>query len=538
MNPANSARAHKRGKLAKGKLACWNDAYLFEFLQAGERELPILPGNEEMPALRPVPFDEVIHRFLRYSVFQISNAMLQPPTFPTMNGQRFHATPAPRILLLEDEVMVRKVLRTFLKSRGMVVFDVSRVEDALRIVATENLDVCILDYQLEEGTAFDFLRNVPVEMLLPAIILSGHGTIGLAVEAVKLGVEHFLTKPVDLESLLKLLDLIFERQTRDRAFSINKLRTSNDEVNPFVGTSRAMNSVKQLAQAVVDSLAPILILGETGTGKSVLARWLHAHGPRASAPFVDLNCAGLTQELAEADLFGHQKGAFTGASTEKKGLLEIAHGGDVFLDEIGDLDIRVQPKLLKVLEERTFRRVGDVRNRQADVRIMAATHRDLIAMSEDGHFRQDLLFRINTVTFKLPPLRERKEDLAPLAEQILHVLCRRTGRSTPIFSDRARATLESHSWPGNMRELRNSIERALLFCHGDTVDSVEVPTHNSPTVQNTDATSEVLRLVDAERQMIERALSVYEGRVDQAAQALDIPRSSLYAKIRRFGLKK
>lgn len=434
--------------------------------------------------------------------------------------------------------MVRKVLRTFLKGRGMVVFEGTTVEEALRIVHTENVDVCILDYELSDGTAFDFLTKRPAEAALPAILLSGHGTISLAVEAVKLGAEHFLTKPVDLESLQKLLEIILERQARDRQLSATRLRADSEELDPFVGTSRAIAAVKQLADAVVDSLAPVLILGETGTGKSVLARWLHEYGPRSSEPFVDLNCAGLSKELAEADLFGHQKGAFTGANSEKKGLLEVAHGGDVFLDEIGDLDLAVQPKLLKVLEDKTYRRVGDVKNRLADVRIIAATHRDLLEMSQQGAFRHDLLFRINTVTFRLPPLRDRAEDLIPLAEQVLFSLCRKNRRNPPTLSPRAERNLLQHDWPGNMRELRNSLERALLFSKGDVMESLPIAGDTGYAQPASGHSPAIPSLVDAERQLIEDALRVYDWRVDQAAQALDIPRSSLYAKIKKYGLRK
>jgi transcriptional regulator with PAS, ATPase and Fis domain len=245
--------------------------------------------------------------------------------------------------------------------------------------------------------------------------------------------------------------------------------------------------------------------------------------------------------LAEADLLGHEKGAFTGATSARKGLLEVAHKGDIFLDEIGDLDLSVQPKLLKVLEEKTYRRVGDVRSRASDVRVIAATHRDLSKMSEEGSFRSDLFFRINTVTFYLPAMRERKEDILPLADRVLDALCRGGGRVKPQLSASAISTLENHHWPGNLRELRNALERALLFTSGDTIENVAVSTERtSPSSSSalSSADQPLTSLRAAERRMIEHALSLHEGRVDRAAEALQIPRSSLYFKIKKFGLSR
>lgn len=447
--------------------------------------------------------------------------------------------PPPRLLLVDDDPTVRRVLRDYLTRSGMEVKESSTVAEALSLARTESFDLGILDYHLPDGTALDFLRSRSVESPFPSIVFTGQGTIDLAVRAMKLGAEHFLTKPVKARELHEVIVATLKRLSEKGVNSEIRLRTQPRALDPFVGESPQILEVKELAEAIKSSGAPVLILGETGTGKSVLARWLHENGPRATGPFVDLNCAGLSKELAEADLFGHERGAFTGATTAKKGLLEVANGGDIFLDEIGDLDISVQPKLLKVLEEKTYRRVGDVRNRASDVRIIAATHRDLWQMSNEGSFRSDLLFRINTVTFDLPALRERSADLLLLTDRILDSLCRRSGRSKPQLSQAAVATIRQHTWPGNLRELRNALERALLFARGDTIEQITVSTdRSSPSASPgiVPSAGPLSSLLDAERRMIEQALDLHDGRVDKAALALQIPRSSLYVKIKKFGL--
>lgn len=446
-----------------------------------------------------------------------------------------------RLLLVDDDPSLRKVLGEYLTNSGMTVREAGTVAEALKLAQETEFDLGILDYDLPDGNALDFLRSRSVESPLPSIVFTGHGTIDLAVRAMRLGAEHFLTKPVRPQELRDLIATILKRLADNRANSQVRIKTQGKSLDPFVGTSPHVAQVRELAHAVKSSGAPILILGETGTGKSVLARWLHAHGPRADGPFVDLNCAGLSKELAEADLFGHEKGAFTGASSARKGLLEVAHKGDIFLDEIGDLDLSVQPKLLKVLEEKTYRRVGDVRSRASDVRIIAATHRDLARMSQEGSFRSDLLFRINTVTFHLPAMRERREDILPLADRVLDGLCRTSGREKPRLSESAVETLENHSWPGNLRELRNALERALLFTSGDTIETVAVSTERTSPSGNpfsSPADEPVTSLRAAERRMIEHALNLHDGRVDRAAEALQIPRSSLYVKIKKFGLSR
>ena len=442
--------------------------------------------------------------------------------------------PGARLLVLEDDDLVRRTMCNFLKRWGFEPVEASNVAEAVALAQEADIHLAVVDYSLPDGSAFDFLKATQGANLR-SIILTGHGTIDLAVQAMKLGAEHFLTKPVDFPSLRTLIHRVLKRQQADRRLDAQKTANARSRLNPFLGRSGAIAQARMMAEAVAGSDAPVLILGETGTGKGVLAKWLHEHSPRQNEPFVDLNCAGLSRELAESDLFGHQKGAFTGAAVQKKGLLEVAHRGALFMDEIGDLDAAVQPKLLKVLEEKLFRRVGDIKSRPVDVRLIAATHRDLEAMAASGEFRQDLLYRINTVTFHLPALRDRKEDIPLLADTILAEVCSSSGRSRATLSDGAVERLLGHSWPGNLREMRNVLERALLFNGREELVMAE---HILITNRQEAASPRLLSFDEAEKELIVRALSQVGDKVDEAAKLLDVPRSSLYKKIKRYGIRR
>jgi transcriptional regulator with PAS, ATPase and Fis domain len=279
----------------------------------------------------------------------------------------------------------------------------------------------------------------------------------------------------------------------------------------------------------------VLILGETGSGKGVLARWLHAASPRAAEPFVDLNCAGLARDFLETELFGHERGAFTGAVALKRGLLEVAHGGTVFLDEIGELHAEVQPKMLKVLEEKRFRRLGSVRDQTVDVRLLAATHRDLAAMADLGSFRNDLYFRINTLPLRVPPLRERSEDIPILARHLVERLGRDLGQEC-CLTTATMQELTRYPWPGNIRELRNVLERAILLADGKYLAPGDLR-FEARRRSAAPAGGPAMTLADVERRQIEHVLSEESGRVESAAKRLGISRSTLYNKIQKFGLQ-
>jgi DNA-binding NtrC family response regulator len=359
--------------------------------------------------------------------------------------------------------------------------------------------------------------------------------VDLAVRAIKEGAEQFLTKPVQLEALAVILERLIENQRNRQQQLARRTRLARELRDPFLGTSAAMRALSVEARKVAPSDSPVLIQGETGSGKGVLARWLHENGPRAEEAFVDLNCAGLSREFLETELFGHEKGAFTGAVASKPGLLEVAHRGTIFLDEIGDVDAQVQPKLLKVLEEKQFRRLGDVRDRRVDIRLVTATHQNLGELVREKRFRQDLYFRISTIPLVVPSLRERREDVPALAEQILEALAARWGHARITLEPDAAAALSAHSWPGNIRELRNVLERAVLLSGRAALGVRDL---RFEAAEATAAPYELDRtLIEVEREHIERVLRAEGGRVEAAAKRLGIPRSSLYQKIKRFGIE-
>jgi len=436
----------------------------------------------------------------------------------------------PGILLVEDHENVRLAIRDYLGARGCTVTECDSWRAAEAILARGGIDAAVIDYLLPDGNAIERMPRLRAAAPdVPLVILTGHGSIDLAVRAMKEGAEYFLTKPVDLGAVWLVLQRALEGARARRNDSANKAARIRERIDPFLGTSRAIRELEERARLVAASESPVLIQGETGTGKGVLARWLHEHGPRGGEPFVDLNCAGLSKEFLESELFGHEKGAFTGALSAKPGLLETANRGTVFLDEIGDVDPAVQPRLLKVLEEKQFRRMGDVRTRTVDIRLIAATHHDLQALVAERRFREDLYFRISTIPLRMPPLRERAEDIPALASSLLRGLHAEVTLAAPVV-----AALKKHPWPGNVRELRNVLERAVLLAQGRAI-SVEHLLFDE-TRQGREPDMSGLTLEEIERLHVERALAAERGRVERAATRLGIARSSLYHRIRKFGI--
>jgi DNA-binding NtrC family response regulator len=439
-----------------------------------------------------------------------------------------------KILVVDDEAGVRFGIRDFLETSGYEVAEAENCQAAVEIFQAARPDAAIIDYLLADGNALELLpRLKAIYPEVPLVILTAHGSIDLAVRAVKEGAEQFLTKPIELPILLVILQRLLEEQRNRQKQIAGKSRQARRDVDPFLGTSRAIRQLAADASKVLGSESPILIRGETGTGKGVLARWLHTHGPRSEEAFVDLNCAGLSQEFLETELFGHEKGAFTGAVTSKIGLLEVAHRGTVFLDEIGDLDLRIQPKLLKVLEEKWFRRLGDVRDRRVDIRLIAATHQDLSQLVQDKTFRSDLHFRISTLPLVVPPLREREEDMLILARFLLKTLAANLGRGTFTLAPDAEQALRTHPWPGNIRELRNVLERAVLLSDQQVLSRKDLrfDEASGPEVSEYDTD---LSLRELEQRHIERVLYKEQGHVESAAKRLGIPRSTLYQKIKQY----
>jgi DNA-binding NtrC family response regulator len=441
-----------------------------------------------------------------------------------------------KILIVDDEEGVRFGIRNFLESKGYEMLEAISCAQAQEVFQEERPDAVIADFRLPDGDGLDLLgRLKELDSSVPVLVLTGHASIDLAVRAIKQGAEQFLTKPVELPALLVLLERVLENQRVRQKELAGEAQREQTDVDPFLGASPAIRQLASVAKKVAASESPVLILGETGVGKGILARWLHRHGPRADEAFVDLNCAGLVRDFLETELFGHTKGAFTGAVSSKLGLLEVAHRGTLFLDEIGDVETLVQPKLLKVLEEKQFRRLGDVRDRRVDVRLIAATHQDLQRLVQEKKFRSDLFYRISTVPLVVPPLRQRREDIPLLADVLLKRCATDLKRGQPRLSVEALAAMQAYSWPGNVRELRNVLERATLFCDDGLIRVADLYFH-LPVGAHATLDSCNLTLEEFDRQYVERVLDAEHGHVERAAARLGIPRSSLYQKIKRHDI--
>jgi DNA-binding NtrC family response regulator len=437
---------------------------------------------------------------------------------------------------VDDEPGLRFGIRDFLELQGYEIDEAESCREAQEIFRTSRPDIVIADYMLPDGTALDLLpRLKEINPDIPLLILTAHGSIDLAVRAIKEGAEQFLTKPLELPALMVILKRLLENQRNRHKQLASRSRQVRHALDPFIGVSSRIRALAEQAKKVLATESPILILGETGTGKGVLARWLHENSPRGEEAFVDLNCAGLSRELLETELFGHEKGAFTSATASKQGLFEVAHRGTIFLDEIGDVDLQIQPKLLKVLEDKRFRRVGDVRDRQVDVRLIAATHQDIGQLVREKAFRDDLYFRVSTIPLAFPSLRERVEDIPIMAHYLLDKVATDLGRGDIQLEPDSIKALQTYSWPGNVRELRNVIERAVLLSEQKNIrlQDLHFDGHTRPRASYLDSN---LTLDELEKQHIERVLIEERGRVEKAATRLGIPRSSLYQKIKKYQL--
>lgn len=443
----------------------------------------------------------------------------------------------PKVLVVDIDPVIRSGICNFLTDQGFRVAEAANCSDAQLELLTFRPDALLLDWYLPNGDVPQLLSQAKsVRPKVPVLLLAGQVGRAAGTWAVPHGADEVLTKPVAMPELHTVLMRMLKAPSASRVLEPAMPSATGHALNPFIGRSPAILRLRETAARILSSESPVLIQGETGTGKGVLAKWIHRNGARAQRPFLDLNCAGLPRELLESELFGHQKGAFTSATSSKQGLLEVAEGGTVFLDEIGDMDLQVQSKLLKVLEERVFRRLGEVRDRAVDMRLISATHRDLPQLVAEQRFRSDLLFRVNIVWLSLPPLRERMEDIAPLSERLLHHLGKQAGRGGRMqISVPAMRALEQHSWPGNIRELRNVLERALLLAESDVLhaEHLELRADNSAAFG---AEKNHGTLKQMERAYIHHVLQSERGSVERAARRLGIPRSSLYNKMRRFAI--
>jgi DNA-binding NtrC family response regulator len=441
-----------------------------------------------------------------------------------------------KILVVDDDEIILFAIKDFLELHGFTVDEAETCAEAEIRYRADVYDAVTLDYSLPDGNAMDLLpRLKDIDAGVPIILLTAHARIDLAVRAIQLGAEQFLVKPLDLPALLFVLERALEnQQNRRKQLARDSVDQPQRAVDPFIGQSVAIHKLEEQSRLAAATESPILIQGETGTGKSELARWLHRHSSRASEPILELNCGGFSKEFLETELFGHEKGAFTGAISAKVGLLEAAHRGTIFLDEIGDMDLQIQPKILKALEEKRFRRLGGLQDRKVDFRMISATHQKLDRLVQEQHFRSDLFYRISAIQIFVPPLRDRAEDIPNFAQLLLNRLTADCGRESMHLSQGALMKLQRHSWPGNIRELRNVLERALMGAKSSSIDSMDLDFADSPDGQTHEEIPN-MTLKELERQYITQVLNDEGGHVDRAAKRLDIPRSTLYQKLKTYG---
>jgi two-component system, NtrC family, response regulator AtoC len=444
-----------------------------------------------------------------------------------------------KVLVADDEESFRKVLVKELKSMGYEVQGVANGEMAVSAVKNEEYDVVLLDVRMpgmDGVTALGMIKQA--RPLTEIIMLTGYGTIDNAIESVKRGAFHYLTKPCKLEELEALIGRAGERKALERQNIILRQELSRrDRFDEFVGVSPKLQEVFRLIIKVADTDSTILVQGESGVGKELAARALHRHSGRHENPFIVVDCTSLQEELLQSELCGHEKGAFTGAVTLKHGLFEVADTGTMFLDEIGEMSLALQSRLLRVLETGTFRRLGGIKDIHVDLRVVAATNRDLKQMVTDGRFREDLFYRLNVVTLVIPPLRERPEDIKVLAKHFVDQSIV-PGRKKKRISDEALALFTRYHWPGNVRELKNVVERALILAEGDVIEAVDLPSNlQSHAAVGFDARSTGhVSLEEVERLYIARLLEEFRGNRANVARILEVSERNLYRKIKRYGL--
>ena len=387
-----------------------------------------------------------------------------------------------RALIVDDEPDIRELLEITLGRMGLDTDSAATVGEAHTLLADKGFDVCLTDMRLPDGNGIDLVRHISTMYSeLPVAVITAHGSMDAAIEALKAGAFDFVSKPVDLAQLRNLVDQALKLQPLASAS-----RESGDG-NQLIGSSPAMQRLRKQVTKLARSQAPIYIYGESGAGKEIVARSIHEQGPRSAGPFVPVNCGAIPGELMESEFFGHQKGSFTGALSDKEGLFQAANGGTLFLDEVADLPLPMQVKLLRAIQEKAVRPVGSQQEMQIDVRVLSATHKDLARLVELGEFRQDLYYRINVIELRVPPLRERHEDIGVFADRILLRMAQAWGEEPPTISSEALTALESYGFPGNVRELENILERAYTLCEDDCIEATDL--HFNPAAAQTGAST-------------------------------------------------
>ncbi len=435
-----------------------------------------------------------------------------------------------RILVVDDSADAREVLQRTLSTRGYTVFATSGVAEAVRMLETMPIDLVITDLRMPKATGLDLIRHVRAHFEFTAVIMiTGYASIDSAVSAVKEGAEDYLSKPFTDEELLAAVGSALEK-VRLRRAALADFDHALGEQFGIVGDSPVMRKVFRAIAKAAAADATVLVTGESGTGKELVSRAIHYHGARAAAPFVPVNCAGIPDGLVESELFGHVKGAFTGAVTTRAGFFITADHGTIFLDEIAELTMPMQAKLLRVIEDRQVQMVGAARPREVDVRIIAATNKDLATLVKKGLFRDDLFFRLNIVTLELPPLRERGDDVLALLHRFAAGFARQQDKPVPQFTPAAIEALRGHNWPGNVRELENVVHRLVVMADSDTIDVSDLPALMRFSAAG--PPREITTLAEVEMNHIRFVLDAVQGNKTRAAELLGIDRKTLREKLK------
>ncbi len=442
------------------------------------------------------------------------------------------------ILIVDDEISICQSLRAILVDEGFQVLVAGSGEEALKVIAEEMPQLVLLDIWLPGIDGLETLQEIKaLHPNVMVIMMSGHGTIETAVKSTKLGAFDFIEKPLSLDKVIILVNNALNQVRLEEENVLLKQKVSHQY--ELTGQSQQIMELKEMIALVAPTNAWILIMGENGTGKELVARSIHHLSRRSHKPIVEVNCAAIPEELIESELFGHEKGAFTGATEKKRGKFDLAHEGTIFLDEVADMSLKAQAKILRILQEKKFERVGGNKVIDMDVRVLAATNKDLEQEMEEGRFRQDLYYRLHVIPLRVPPLRDRKEDIRPLTERFLADFAAKEGQPIKTLTHEAQNVLMAHDWPGNVRELKNIIERLIILTPSNVIEAADIPSlglkmDSSEVFPASIPSADSLKdaRMDFERQFILKKLDEFDGNVSKTAEAIGMERSHLHKKLK------
>lgn len=443
------------------------------------------------------------------------------------------------ILIIDDEEKLRHLLARIIKSEGFEVFEAPDLKSGFKKLEVNDIDVVLCDVKLPDGNGVDFLQKIKIAFpLTEVILLTAYGKISDGVQAMKNGAFDYIVKGDDNDKIIPLLYKALEKvQLQKKVKQLEKRISDKYSFDSIIGKSKGLEQVIDLAKKVAKTDSTVLLTGETGTGKEVFAQAIHENSNRAGKSFVALNCSTFSKEILESELFGHKQGAFTGAARDKKGFIEEANGGTLFLDEIGEMPLELQAKLLRVLETNEYIQIGDTTPRKSNFRLIAATNRDLKTESDEHHFRSDLYFRLNIFEIKIPPLRERIKDIAPLTNYFVEQFSSRGNKKSLIIDPDFMSKLETYHWPGNVRELRNVIERSVILANDDILTQDVLPYEIQHQIDKNNKTLSAFSMQSVEKLHIQKVLNYAKGNKAEAARLLEIGIATLYRKLDEYNIQ-